>query len=518
MTKEMFIREPYLLDSNASDWAEPEEIKQASTIKKIHCSQKQTDAAGLPIISDGYTTYVDNSDSHTLIFGSTGSKKTRLFAMPLLNIFALAGESFVVADPKGELYQKTSGFVSKKGYDTIVLNFRDMEQSDQWNPLQIPYELYHAGDTEKAMEMINDLLTVLAEPQRRQTKDVYFIDLAYGITLAYMLFFIETATKEEANIASFLNFFIEYTTPEHTQTIVQLMTPGSIAHLNLKGVLTTVAAEKTFGNIISTAVAMFSLFTMQRSLCKLISNNSCDITKIGKQKTAVYLIVPDEKNTLHTLVTIFVKQSYEIVIAEAQKEKNRQLPVRLNFLLDEFGNMPTIPDMPSMITAARSRNIRFFLMGQGIYQINNKYKGEVETFIGNCDNLVFLSSKEPELLRKFSELCGTKTDGNPLISVGGLQKLQKGWDKSEVLILHSRNLPFVSVLPDIDWYGFKTEKPIERQNKELPQITRYDYKTIKSKICDGYEPIAFSMEVHGEHRYLKAKPEKPKDKKDLYEW
>lgn len=55
----------------------------------------------MPVLSDGERFYVDNTDTHSLIFGSTGSKKTRLFCMPMLDIFCRVGESFIVTDPKG---------------------------------------------------------------------------------------------------------------------------------------------------------------------------------------------------------------------------------------------------------------------------------------------------------------------------------------------------------------------------------------------------------------------------------
>ena len=95
-------------------------------------------AAGLPLLSNGVDAYVDNEDTHSLIFGATGSKKTRLFCMPMLNMFAKAGESFIVSDPKGELYARTSGLVKEKGYKTVVLNFRNIGVGDMWNPLALP--------------------------------------------------------------------------------------------------------------------------------------------------------------------------------------------------------------------------------------------------------------------------------------------------------------------------------------------------------------------------------------------
>ena len=89
--------------------------------------------------------------------------------------------------------------------------------------------------------------------------------------------------------------------------------------------------------------------------------------------------------------------------------------------------------MASMISAARSRNIRFFLMAQSLWQLNQKYKEDADTIKGNSDNWVFLTSREYNLLKEISILCGDTffkdSDGGvrsrPLISISELQRLKK---------------------------------------------------------------------------------------------
>ena len=163
------------------------------------------------------------------------------------------------------------------------------------------------------------------------------------------------------------------------------------------------------------------------------------------------------------MATVFIKQVYETLISEAQKEATGMLPVRVNFVLDEFCNMPAIPDMASMISAARSRNMRYFLIVQGMNQLKSKYQEDAETIKGNCENWIFLTSKELILLNEISELCGTITMPNgtkrSLISPSELQRLDKV--KGEVLILHGRNYPFITELPDIDEYKMFTASNAE---------------------------------------------------------
>jgi type IV secretion system protein VirD4 len=516
----------YVSNDNNSRWADSSEIMNADTIKRVNIEADDYPGAGIPVISDGRIAYVDNSDTHTLIFGSTGSKKTRLFGMPLINILAMAGESFIATDPKGELFHKTSGLVAAKGYKTIVLNFRDLKQSDLWNPLTIPYELFHNGKTDEAVSLINDLITALADPQQKNTKDTYFIDLARSQALANMLFFIETASKEQANIYNFSNFFASTPTADATERLADYVTEGSIASINYKGVLTNKGADRTFANVSSCVSAMLGPFTIRKTLCQALSQSSFDVRDLGNSKTAIYIIVPDEKTTLHFLVTAFIKQTYEALINEAQQEENKKLPVRLNLLLDEFCNIPTIPDMASMISAARSRNMRFFLLAQSQWQLKQKYKEDAETIKGNCDNWVFLSTREFDLLKEISNLCGDtfyKDAGGtimtkPLISPSELQRFKK--ELGEALIFHGRNYPFVTELADIDEYKFKVYPPLKTNKRRLPKIVLYDVNKVIESIRNKERPIPFSVEVYGKEKYYEEPPADSSKKsiKDIFDW
>ena len=78
----------------------------------------------------------------------------------------------------------------------------------------------------------------------------------------------------------------------------------------------------------------------------MLSASDINISKIGFEKTALFLILPDEKTTINFIVSIFIKQLYQCLIDTAQSTQTGALPVRVNFLLDEFANLPTITDMP----------------------------------------------------------------------------------------------------------------------------------------------------------------------------
>ena len=492
---------------NESRWARRDEIESSSL--KIDLSDSAYPAAGLPVISDAKTAFVDNSDRHSIIFGSTGSKKTRLFCMPMINMMVKAGESFIVTDPKGELYTRTSGIAKENGYNTIVLDFRNIGEGDCWNPLEIPYELYHGGNKDLAMSLINDFVAALSESHKKTANDIFWIEMAAALALANLTLLMECGKKSEVHLASFSGM-CSNNSIDMLKRIADYIDENTIAGMNYKSVFSS--AEKTLQSIQVSLYAWVRVFVTQKKLTKMLSVNTFDTRSIGREKTGVYIIVPDEKTTYHFLVTTFIKQVYETLIDEAQKEEKGSLPIRVNFILDEFCNIPAIPDMPSMISAARSRNIRYFLIVQGMHQMTAKYGDDAETIKGNCENWVFLTSKELSLLNEISDLCGVIRTGSgkerKLISVSELQRLNK--DRGEVLILYGRKYPFITELADIDEYemfkGFTPSQRVKRPLRSCPMISLPDI--LHSVRCGT---TLFKDELDGFSDDAETAPEKTED-------
>lgn len=507
MNYERYKYSRYMPSNQESRWATIEEIQNAGSF--IDLSEDHYPAAGIPLLSNGKEAYVDNQDTHTLIFGSTGSKKTRLFCMPMINMFAKSGESYIVTDPKGELYERTSGIAKANGYKTVVLDFRNIGNGDMWNPLAIPLEIYRSGDKETGMAMANDFISTIAEPQMQNTKDIFWPEMASSFLLANLLVLMESADPEEVNVAS-LARMCAADCEKSLVSLSKMMKDDSIAAMNYNGIF--VGAADTKRSIYTTAYGMIRIFNVQKNLTRMLSGNSVNLRNIGKEKTAVYIIVPDEKTTYHFLITAFIKQAYEVLISEAQKSPDFKLPVRVNFVLDEFCNMPKIPDMPAMISAARSRNMRYFLVAQSMHQLKGKYGEDADTIKGNCDNWIFLTSKELSLLNEISDLCGTiYTPDNrvrKLISVSELQRLDK--EKGEALIMHARQYPIIAEIADIDQYdAFKGYAAVPKLPFDLPEVKIFSVKKLLDDIMIGTKKVPFGKVIVPPEENLFRRPPFP---------
>ena len=261
--------------------------------------------------------------------------------------------------------------------------------------------------------------------------------------------------------------------------------PSKPAYINASGTVFT--ADETKQGIIATFKQKIKLFSSRENLSEMLSYSDFDMRTIGRNKTAVFLIVQDEKKTLHPLATIFIKQCYETLIDVAQ-ESGGKLPFRTNFILDEFANMPPLKDVTTMVTAARSRLIRFTFIIQNFAQLTQVYgKENGDTIRGNC-NLVYLISSELAALEEISKMCGEvkskekeKTASTPLVTVSDLQRL----NKFEIIIIRRRKFPYKTRFQtdfEVDWgRTYPKAVPPVRQKREVQLFDIREFVKAKKK-------------------------------------
>lgn len=463
-----------------SKWSTEKDIKSQPDVVKVIPQSDALDAAGIPLINNGKEMYVDNGEYHNLVIGSTGSGKTQTIVKPMVNLLAKKGESMIITDPKGEIYKYSANYLKKKGYKIIVLNFREPLRGNSWNPLTLPFKYYRSGNQDKAIELLDDVaLNILYDPSNKSESDFwekssadYFSGLALGL--------FKDAKEEEVNLNSInamstvgeeryamgSNYIKEYFTMKG-ETSNEYIFASSVIN----------APTDTKGGQLATFRQKIRKFSTGEALSEMLSYSDFDMRTIGDGKTAIFMIIHDEKKTYHSLMTIFIKQCYETLIDAAQ-ENGGKLPVRTNFILDEFANMPPLKDVDAMVSAARSRDIRFTFIIQNFAQLNDVYGDNVAEIIkGNCGNIVYLISTEMKALEEISKMCGEvkvtddkdKNATRPLISITDLQKMKL----FEAIIIRLRMSPFRTKLePDfkMDWGIERIEEPYPNRSQRKVEI------------------------------------------------
>lgn len=432
--------------SGYSRWLEEKEMKNAFGIKKVDPSSDEITHAGIPVVNDGRNLWVDDSELHTLVIGSTGSGKSQLIANPTISLLARKGESIIVTDPKGELYKDNYNLLKERGYNIILLNFREPQRGNSWNPFTVPYNFYKNGQSDKAVELLEDLGVNITHDDK--TDDPFWQNTSGAFFAGLSIALFEDAKEEEININS-INRMTVAAEERHgsrplLNTYFSFKDINSPAYINASSALN--APNETKGGILSVFKEKIKIFASRQNISEMLSKSDFDMRDIGRKKTAVFICLHDEKKTYHVLGTIFLKQCYEVLIDEAGKQSNGKLTYRTNFILDEFANMPALKDISTMVSAARSRNIRMTFIIQDYGALENVYGANVASTIkGNCNNLVYLVSTELKSLEEISKLCGekeskkdAKTASTPLATISDLQRLPR----NTVIILHDRSYPF----------------------------------------------------------------------------
>ena len=175
------------------------------------------------------------------------------------------------------------------------------------------------------------------------------------------------------------------------------------------------APEKTFSSILSSLQSKLGKFD-SRDIAEVTSTDTIDFTKIGSQKTAVYVISSDTHTAYDFLLTIFFSQMIQQLYDFADANGGA-LPVPTYFILDEFANIGQIPDFDKKISTSRSRKISFSVILQNLDQLEAVYKEAYETIIGNCDTHLFLGSNSQKTVEYFSKALGEKTITRDNVSV-----------------------------------------------------------------------------------------------------
>ena len=412
------------------------------------------------------------SGVHALVIGATGSGKTTTFINPMIQCIAAAnlGSSMIMTDPKGELFDLHSGFLQKQGYEVLVLDLRDTYSSSRWNPLEPIWDAYqesiHAGEGLKmhldSMDDYPDLRRIDGDAKpgapwvewngvayadvthakddielaKNKIFDEMYEDLqdlvgglvpitnekdqmwergARSIVTAVILAMLEDSqnpelgmTKEKFNLFN-VNKALSNSENNYQTLKDYFEGRGALSQAYQLSRQVCSAPENTLNSYMSVTLDKFTIFN-DRGLCGLTSATDIDPKKFAFGKTALFLKIPDEKDTRHALASLFILSTYKALIKIATPLPGQTLPRNVYFIMDEFGNMPKIDKFGQMITVGRSRKIWFNMVVQSFVQLTNVYGKEVaDIVIGNCGVKMFIGSNDTDTCKMFSEMCGNMT-------------------------------------------------------------------------------------------------------------
>ena len=410
------------IEHGSSGWSERGEQYQI-------LSNKQ----GIILAEDNYLPVDKRGNVNVLVVGGSGSGKSASYSIP--NAYQMLG-SYVFTDPKGELYDRTAGFLKQNGYKIKVLNLVHPQYSDGYNPLM------HVS-SEIDVDVIAHTI-VKGQKSADSTSDPFWDDSAETLLKALIYYLLATRPEEEQNLASCAELVRAASSNGGNNMLTDLMSQLPYDHparMNYKSI--EIAPEKTYSSILSTLQSKLGKFD-SKEIAELTSTDTINFEEIGQEKTAVYVISPDTHTTYNFLLTIFFSQMIQQLydVADLNADNDNKLDIPTYFILDEFANIGQIPDFDQKISTSRSRNISFSVILQNLDQLEAIYDKAYETIIGNCDTHVFLGSNSQKTVEYFSKALGEKTISHYSTSVSrDKQHHRQGYNNSDQIMARALMTP-----------------------------------------------------------------------------
>ncbi len=335
----------------------------------------------------------------------SGSGKSASYSIP--NAYQMLG-SYIFTDPKGELYDRTAGFLKQNGYEIKVLNLVKPQNSDGYNPLM---HINSAIDIDVIANTI-----IKGQKVEGGKSDPYWDDMAEMLLKSLIYYLLAKRPEEEQNLASCAELVRAANQSGGSNMLTNLINELPYDHparMYYKSI--EIAPEKTYGSILSTLQSRLGKFD-SKEIAELTSTDTINFEDIGNRKTAVYVISSDTHTAYDFLLTIFFSQMIQQLYDYAD-DNGGALKMPTYFILDEFANIGQIPDFDKKISTSRSRKISFSVILQNLDQLEAVYEKSYETIIGNCDTHVFLGSNSYKTVEYFSKALGEKTIERDSVSI-----------------------------------------------------------------------------------------------------
>ena len=341
-----------------------------------------------------------------LVIGGSGAGKTRFFALPnILN----GNCSFIILDPKGEILRTVGHVLESMGYEIKVLDLLHMERSHCYNPFDY---LRNVDDIQRLVSNIFASST----PKGAQSQDPFWDNAASILLKAIICLLWFEAPKEEQNFDMVLEVLRSAQVKEEDESfqspmdlLFEKVRDRDPAHIAVKFYDDfKQAAGKTMKSILITLLSKLEKFNIP-SLAQLTMTDEMELRSIGKRKTAVFAIIPDNDTSFNFLVSILYTQLFQMLFEEADLSPNGRLPVHVHFVMDEFANVALPSDFDKLLATMRSREISVSIILQNLAQLKALYEKEWESIVGNCDEFLYLGGNEQSTHEYVSKLLGKET-------------------------------------------------------------------------------------------------------------
>ena len=464
------------------------------------------------------TALVDTGDVHCMMIGAAGVGKTAYWLYPNIEYACASGMSFLSTDTKGDIMRNYGSIASKYyGYNISVIDLRNPMRSHGNNLLHLvnkymdlysgTNEVQYKAKAEKYAKVIAKTIILSGMEAGSFGQNSYFYDAAEGLITASILLVSEFCKPEERHIVSVFKIIQELLAPGRNrnknqfQQLMELLPPDHKAKWFAGAALNT--AEQSMASVMSTALSRLNAFLDSELETILCNDTEIDAERFCKEKSAIFIIMPEEDSSKYFMVSLLIQQLYREILAVAD-EHGGKLENRVVFYCDEFGTLPRIESAEMMFSASRSRRVSIVPIIQSFAQLQKNYGKEgAEIIIDNTQLTVFggfaPNSESAQILSKAmgsrTALTGSVTQSKgegsrslqmierPLMTPDELKALPKG----TFIVTKTGFYPIKVKLKLFFKWGIRFEKePFTVPMRDRATICYASREELSEAICNKY--------------------------------
>ena len=319
---------------------------------------------------------VFNTHKNLIVSGDISTCKTRKVIMPLVDEMISKNQSVLFLDPKEEYYKRYKRQLEDNNYKVLVINLRDFEKSDGWNPLELPYVFYRRGNVEQAIDHLEKIASTIFYEE--STQDPFWTLTASDFFVGVTLSLFEDASSEEINFSSISKMMDTF---NDNNDLVNTYYNDKEECDSYHYIASTLKAPKeTKASIISVAKQKIRLYESRESLNQLLSKNTFKIEDFLDNPSAIFVLAKDETKKLNSIASIFIEEFYYTLIEEG-------FTTYYNFVLHNIDIMDYMHGLLDILSSCIPRDIKFILGTRSIDLLTEKYGDYILTLSNMIETL-----------------------------------------------------------------------------------------------------------------------------------
>lgn len=493
------------------------------------------------------TALIDDGDVHTLMIGASGVGKIAYFLYPNLEYACAAGMSYITSDIKGDLHRNYAAIAQKYyGYNVSVIDLRNPTKSDGFNLLHLVNKymnlwkentdnLAYKAKAEKYAKITSKTIISSGGDNASYGQNAYFYDAAEGLLTSAILLVSEFCPKDKRHIITVFKVIQELISKEEGKNqnsfnmIMDLLPKEHKAKWFAGAALNS--SDQSMASVVSTSLSRLNTFLDSEMESILCFDTSIDAEKFCNEKSAVFLVMPEEDSSKYFMISLIIQQLYREMLLVAD-ENGGKLNNRVMMYLDEMGTIPKIESAEMMFSASRSRRISIIAIIQSFAQLNQNYgENGAEIITDNTQLTIFggfaPNSKSAQVLSKAmgnrtvmtGSVSRSKNDPSqslqmierPLLTPDELKSMPKG----QFIVMKTGTNPMVSKLKLFFKWGIKFGETYEAEDKSNRLVKYSDKEELLTAILKKYPKSNQTLEfedfneqpqIHGHSSRIKRTP------------